>query len=261
MTMNYKSLLAHVLMAGVPRDDRTGVGTRSIFGASLMEDLRDGRLPLLTTKKMNLKPLLTELEWFLTGSTNTAYLHDRGVKLWDPWAKPDGSVGPIYGAQWRSWNGYIDQLAEAVELLKTDPTSRRILVSAWNVEDLPDMALPPCPVLFQFYAQHDELSMLVFQRSGDVFLGVPFDLAQYSILTYIVSEMVGMTPGAIKFVFGDLHLYNNHVSQAEALLERAPFESPTIELRAGTTINNFTADTVTIHNYESHGPLIGKVAI
>ena len=271
---SYLNLLNHVFHHGQPRNDRTGVGTVSVFAPPpLKVDLKGQYIPLLTTKKMNLKPLLTELEWFLRDdSDNTAYLHDRGVKLWDAWADEDGDVGPIYGHQWRRWGtGMIDQLADVVFQLKANPMSRRLLVSAWNVDDLNAMSLPPCPVMFQLYVRPNHslslagpagfVDMHVYQRSADIFLGVPFDIAQYAILLHVIAADAGYAAGALTFSYGDLHLYKNHRLPAGTQLLRQPYGMPTLELQAWTNIDNFTADRVTIRDYKHHPALTGKVAV
>ena len=257
----YLDLLKKVRHEGISRPDRTGVGTYSLFGERL--EIQLSSAPVLTTKHMNLKPLLTELAWFLKGDTTTDYLHEHDVKLWDPWADEEGSVGPIYGKQWRKWGIHqLDQLSEVVTEIELNPFSRRLVVSAWNVEDLPAMALPPCPVMFQFYVDDFAgLSCHVYQRSADIFLGLPFDLAQYGILTQLIAQQTGLYPGRLIFSFGDLHLYKNHLAQADQQLKRTPLERPGIKFKPGTTIDNFEPDSVKITNYNFHPAIHGKVAI
>lgn len=257
-------LLKKVYYNGQRRADRTGTGTWGLFAERLAIDLRFNRAPLITTKKLNLKPLLTELSWFLLGETDTDWLHQRGVTLWDPWAKADGTIGPLYGYQWRRWGGdpELDQLKEAVRLIEADPTSRRILVSAWNVSDLNEMVLPPCPVMFQFYVANGELSCHVYQRSADVFLGLPFDIAQYGILTQLVAHQTGLRPGRLVFSFGDLHLYTNHEIQARAQLSREPkLSSGIIEFDPDASIDNFSPEKLTITGYDPYPAIHGKVSV
>lgn len=254
----YLDLLRKVRHQGHPRGDRTGVGTLSLFGERLEIDL--AYAPVLTTKEIKLKPLLTELAWFLRGETTTDYLHSHAVKLWDPWADADGSVGPIYGYQWRHWGG--DQLRTIVDEIANNPMSRRLVVSAWNVADLPSMALPPCPISFQFYVDTDAgLSCHVYQRSADAFLGLPFDLAQYGILTQLIAQEVGLFPDRLIFSFGDLHIYNNHLEQVDLQLTRAPHPRPEIWISEGTTIDNFYPEAVELINYDHDPAIFGKVAV
>ncbi len=229
----YHDLLRHILHNGVRKDDRTGTGTLSVFGYQMRFDLQEG-FPLVTTKKVHLRSVIHELLWFLRGDTNIRYLHENGVTIWDEWADPAGELGPIYGKQWRSWQGAdgrtIDQIAEAVYLLKTNPDSRRIVVSAWNVADLPQMALAPCHCLFQFYAAQGRLSCQLYQRSADVFLGVPFNIASYALLTLMMAQVCDLEPGEFIHTFGDVHIYLNHLEQVQLQLSRTPRPLPTMRL-------------------------------
>ncbi len=229
----YHDLLRHILHNGVRKDDRTGTGTLSVFGYQMRFDLQEG-FPLVTTKKVHLKSVIHELLWFLRGDTNIRYLHENGVTIWDEWADPDGELGPVYGKQWRSWQGAdgrtIDQIAEAVHLLKTNPDSRRIVVSAWNVADLPQMALAPCHCLFQFYVAQGRLSCQLYQRSADVFLGVPFNIASYALLTLMMAQVCDLEPGEFIHTFGDVHIYLNHLEQVQLQLSRTPRPLPTMRL-------------------------------
>lgn len=229
----YHDLLRHILHNGVRKDDRTGTGTLSVFGYQMRFNLQEG-FPLVTTKKVHLKSVIHELLWFLRGDTNIRYLHENGVTIWDEWADPDGELGPVYGKQWRSWQGAdgrtIDQIAEAVHLLKTNPDSRRIVVSAWNVADLPQMALAPCHCLFQFYVAQGRLSCQLYQRSADVFLGVPFNIASYALLTLMMAQVCDLEPGEFIHTFGDVHIYLNHLEQVQLQLSRTPRPLPTMRL-------------------------------
>src|ERR687889_2436054 len=227
----YLELMEHVLADGVRKQDRTGTGTRSVFGHQMRFDLGEG-FPLVTTKKVHLKSIVYELLWFLRGERNARWLQERGVTIWDEWAAPDGDLGPVYGVQWRSWptpdGGHIDQIAEVVRQLKTNPDSRRMVVSAWNVAELSKMALLPCHSLFQFYVADGKLSCQLYQRSADVFLGVPFNIASYALLTMMIAQVCDLEPGDFIHTFGDLHLYSNHVDQAKEQLSRAPRPLPTM---------------------------------
>lgn len=225
----YLDLLRHIMDNGVDKADRTGTGTRSVFGYQMRFDLEKG-FPLLTTKKLHLKSIIYELLWFLKGDTNARYLQDRGVRIWNEWADPDGNLGHIYGYQWRSWpdydGGFIDQIAEAVETIKRDPDSRRIIVSAWNVADIKNMNLPPCHAFFQFYVAQGRLSLQLYQRSADTFLGVPFNIASYALLTMMVAQVCGLRPGEFVHTLGDTHIYNNHFEQVAEQLSRTPRKLP-----------------------------------
>lgn len=234
----YLDLMRQILECGHDKSDRTGTGTRSLFGYQLRVDLAQG-FPLLTTKRLHTKSIIHELLWFLAGETNTAYLTQNGVSIWDAWADAQGELGPIYGAQWRSWPNpdgeSIDQISQVVELLKTQPDSRRMIVSAWNVADLPRMALPPCHLLFQFYVANGKLSCQLYQRSADVFLGVPFNIASYALLTMMMAQVTGLQPGEFIHTFGDAHLYSNHFAQARLQLQREPQPLPQMKLNSAVT--------------------------
>lgn len=229
----YHDLLRHILDTGTRKSDRTGTGTISVFGYQMRFNLQEG-FPLVTTKKVHLKSVIHELLWFLQGDTNVRYLQENGVRIWDEWASPEGELGPVYGHQWRSWQcpdgRVVDQIAEVVKTLKTNPDSRRIIVSAWNVADLPDMALAPCHCLFQFYVADGRLSCQLYQRSADVFLGVPFNIASYALLTLMLAQACGLEPGDFVHTFGDVHIYLNHLEQVELQLSRAPRPLPQMRL-------------------------------
>lgn len=229
----YLDLLRHIKEHGTVKSDRTGTGTRSVFGYQMRFDLADG-FPLLTTKKLHLKSIIHELLWFLKGDTNVKYLQDNGVRIWNEWAGPDGDLGHIYGYQWRSWpdynGGYIDQITEAIETIKHNPDSRRIIVSAWNVADLPNMNLPPCHAFFQFYVADGRLSLQLYQRSADSFLGVPFNIASYALLLMMVAQVTGLKPGEFVHTLGDAHIYLNHLEQVDEQLSRTPRKLPAMKL-------------------------------
>ncbi len=261
----YLELLRQVLDHGVEKRDRTGVGTLSVFGAQLRCDLGLG-FPALTTKKLHLRSIIHELLWFLRGDTNVAYLREHGVAIWDEWASADGELGPIYGRQWRSWplpgGGHVDQMARLVEGLRRDPDSRRHLVSAWNVGELEAMALPPCHCLFQFYVAHGRLSCQLYQRSGDLFLGVPFNLASYALLTLMVAQVCALEPGEFVHTFGDLHLYRNHVEQAREQLQREPRPLPRLRLNPEVrSLFDFRFADVALEGYEPHPAIRAPVAV
>ncbi len=261
----YLDLLRDILDNGRPKADRTGTGTLSVFGRQTRYKLAEG-FPLLTTKKLHLKSILHELLWFLRGDTNVKYLNERGVSIWDEWADPDGNLGPIYGHQWRSWlardGSTIDQIAHVASEIRDNPDSRRLIVSAWNVGDLPQMALPPCPTLFQFYVQDRALSCQLYQRSADLFLGVPFNIASYALLTMMLAHVSNLQPGDFVHTFGDLHLYQNHVEQAKTQLERTPRPLPTVKLNPDIrSILDFEFDDVTLEHYEPHPHIRAKVAV
>jgi thymidylate synthase len=236
----YLDLMRYTLENGVQKDDRTGTGTLSIFGYQMRFNLHDS-FPLLTTKKLHLKSIIYELLWFLKGDTNVKYLQEKGVRIWNEWADPDGELGPVYGAQWRSWRSAdgrtIDQITRLIEMIKTNPDSRRLIVSAWNVGDLEKMALPPCHTLFQFYVANGRLSCQLYQRSADIFLGVPFNIASYSLLTLMVANVCGLQPGDFVHTFGDAHLYVNHLDQARIQLERQPYPCSTDEDQPGSQVD------------------------
>jgi thymidylate synthase len=261
----YHELLEYVLQRGLEKPDRTGTGTRSVFGYQMRFDLGQG-FPLVTTKKLHWKSIVYELLWFLQGGTNVRYLNDKGVSIWDEWADPQGDLGPVYGKQWRSWEGAggqsIDQMSWVLQEIRRNPQSRRLMVSAWNVADLPRMALAPCHVLFQFYVAQGRLSCQLYQRSADVFLGVPFNIASYSLLTLMVAQVSGLKPGEFVHTFGDAHLYNNHLEQARLQLAREPRPLPTVELNpAVTDLFAFNYEDIVLKGYNPHPPIPAPVAV
>jgi len=261
----YLQLVRTILEQGSPREDRTGVGTLSIFGYQMRFDLRRG-FPLLTTKKLHVRSIVTELLWFLRGETNVEFLHQHGVTIWDEWADEQGELGPIYGKQWRRWQSpsgqTIDQLAWVIEELKRNPTSRRLVVSAWNVGELNAMRLAPCHVLFQFYVDGPWISLQLYQRSADVFLGVPFNIASYSLLLAMVAQVCELRPAEFIHTLGDAHLYRNHLQQARLQLERVPFDPPTLWLNPEVrSIDAFTHDDIAFVNYQAHPHIKAEVAV
>lgn len=262
----YLDLLRELAEQGIPRSDRTGVGTLSLFGRQIRFDLA-AEFPLLTTKKIHFRSVAHELLWFLSGDDNVRYLHDNGVSIWDEWADPaTGGLGPIYGTQWRSWAGpdgeAIDQLGRVVEEIRADPQSRRLVVSAWNVADLPKMALPPCHVLFQFYVAEGKLSLSLYQRSADIFLGVPFNIASYSLLLLMVAQVTDLGPGELVHTFGDVHLYYNHLEQARLQLSRPPRPLPRLEIAGGhADLDSFTYDDFKLVDYHPHPAIAAPVAV
>lgn len=261
----YLDLLRDVLENGAEKSDRTGTGTRSLFGRQMRFDLADG-FPLVTTKKLHTKSILHELLWFLRGETNIAYLKKNGVSIWDEWADADGNLGPVYGKQWRSWIGAdgttIDQIAWLIEEIKRNPDSRRLVVSAWNVADLPKMALAPCHCLFQFHVADRRLSCQLYQRSADVFLGVPFNIASYALLTHLIAHVCDLAPGDFVHSFGDVHLYNNHVEQARTQLAREPLPRPRLSLNPDVkSIFDFRFEDIAIDGYQSHAAIKAPVAV
>lgn len=260
----YEDLLREVLTHGTPKADRTGTGTRSVFGAQLRYHLDDG-FPLITTKRVHVKSIVYELLWFLQGNTNVRWLQEHGVSIWDEWADENGDLGPVYGAQWRSWptptGETLDQISAALELLRTDPDSRRNIVSAWNVSELPKMALYPCHTLFQFYVADNKLSCQLYQRSADLFLGVPFNIASYSPLTHMMAQQAGLGVGDFIWTGGDCHIYNNHVEQVTEQLSRDPLPYPTLELRQADSIFDYQYEDIQIVGYQHHPAIKAPVAV
>lgn len=261
----YLNLLRHILDHGVEKADRTGTGTRSCFGYQMRFDLQQG-FPLVTTKKVHLKSIIYELLWFLRGETNIAWLKEQGVSIWDEWANEQGELGPVYGKQWRSWEGrdgrVVDQVSDLIAQIKKNPDSRRLIISAWNVADLPDMALMPCHTLFQFYVAEGKLSCQLYQRSADVFLGVPFNIASYALLTMMIAQVCDLEPGEFIHTFGDVHIYNNHLEQVALQLSRTPYPLPTMKLNpAIKNIFDFSYADFTLENYQSHPAIKAPVAV
>ena len=261
----YLQLLQHILDNGTEKTDRTGTGTRSCFGYQMRFDLQKG-FPMVTTKKLHVKSIFYELLWFLKGDTNIKYLKENGVSIWDEWANEAGELGPVYGEQWRSWKGadgvVVDQITQLIEQIKKTPDSRRLIVSAWNVAELPKMALMPCLTLFQFYVADGKLSCQLYQRSADVFLGVPFNIASYALLTMMIAQVCDLECGDFVHSFGDVHLYNNHIEQAKLQLSRTPFELPTLKINpAVKDIFGFDFSDFTIENYQCHPGIKAPVAI
>ena len=261
----YHTLMRHILDHGTVKGDRTGTGTRSVFGYQMRFDLRES-FPLVTTKKLHLRSIIHELLWFLQGSTDVAYLKEHKVRIWDEWANEEGDLGPIYGYQWRSWptpdGQYIDQITQLVEQIKSNPNSRRLIVSAWNVADIPRMALPPCHALFQFYVADGRLSCQLYQRSADVFLGVPFNIASYALLTLMIAQVCDLRPGEFIHTFGDVHLYSNHVEQAGLQLTREPRPLPQMQLNPEVTdLLGFVYDDFRLENYDPHPHIKAEVAV
>jgi len=261
----YLELLNYVLTSGTDKTDRTGVGTRSVFGHQMRFDLADG-FPLVTTKKLHLPSIIHELLWFLRGDTNIGYLKEHGVRIWDEWADENGDLGPVYGSQWRSWpcpdGTTIDQISQVIDQIKTTPDSRRLIVSAWNVAEIPRMKLPPCHCFFQFYVANGTLSCQLYQRSADIFLGVPFNIASYSFLLMMVAQVTGLKPGQFVHTLGDAHLYLNHLQQAEKQLGREPRSLPTVTLNESIkNIFDFTYEDFTIHNYDPLPGIKAPIAV
>jgi thymidylate synthase len=260
----YLNLLSEILDKGNIKQDRTGTGTKGIFGYQMRFDLSKG-FPLLTTKKLHTKSIFYELLWFLKGDTNIKYLHDNKVTIWDEWADSNGDLGPIYGHQWRHWdteNGYIDQIANIINEIKTNPTSRRLIVNAWNVAQIDKMALPPCHCMFQFYVANNKLSLQLYQRSADVFLGVPFNIASYALLLSMVAQVTGLGCGDFVHTLGDAHLYLNHLEQAKLQLTRTPYPLPTLSLNPNVKdINDFTFEDIKIENYQSHPHIKADISV
>jgi thymidylate synthase len=261
----YLDLLRHVLEHGADKSDRTGTGTKSVFGWQMRFDLAEG-FPLVTTKKLHLRSIVHELIWFLRGETNTKYLRDNGVTIWDEWADAEGELGPVYGRQWRSWScpdgRTVDQIAWVVDEIRRNPDSRRLIVSAWNVADLPKMALMPCHTMFQFYVAGGKLSCQLYQRSGDIFLGVPFNIASYALLTHMVAQATNLEPGDFVHTLGDAHLYSNHFEQAREQLSRSPRALPKLVLNPDVrSLFDFTYDDIAVAGYEPHAAIRAPVAV
>ncbi len=261
----YEDFMRHVFDHGVVKTDRTGTGTRSVFGHQLRFDLAEG-FPLVTTKKLHTRSIIHELLWFLRGESNVRYLHENNVTIWDEWARADGDLGPVYGVQWRSWptpeGGHIDQIAQVVEQIKQNPDSRRLIVSAWNVSDIPKMALPPCHLLFQFYVADGRLSCQLYQRSCDIFLGVPFNIASYALLTHMVAQQCDLAVGDFIWTGGDCHIYSNHVDQVREQLSRAPRAYPTLVIRRRpATLFDYTFDDFGFDGYDPHPAIKAPVAV
>ncbi len=261
----YLDLMKHVLDNGTQKHDRTGTGTLSTFGYQMRFNLQDG-FPLVTTKKLHLKSIIHELIWFLKGDTNIAYLKEHGIRIWDEWADEQGNLGPVYGYQWRAWpkpgGGHIDQISQVVNQIKNNPDSRRIMVSAWNVADVEHMALPPCHSLFQFYVADGKLSCQLYQRSADIFLGVPFNIASYALLTMMMAQVCNLQPGDFVHTFGDAHLYNNHIEQANLQLSREPRALPTMKINPDVKdIFQFKFEDFTLENYDPWPHIKGAVAV
>jgi thymidylate synthase len=261
----YEDFMRHVHTHGVAKSDRTGTGTKSVFGHQMRFDLREG-FPLVTTKKVHLKSIILELLWFLRGDGNAKWLQERGVTIWDEWARPDGDLGPVYGVQWRSWptpdGGHIDQIAEVVKQLRSNPDSRRIIVSAWNVAELPKMALMPCHAFFQFYVADGKLSCQLYQRSADIFLGVPFNIASYALLTHMLAQQCDLDVGDFIWTGGDCHIYDNHVEQVELQLSRTPHPYPLLNIkRRPESIFDYAYEDFEVLEYQHHAPIKAPVAV
>lgn len=260
----YEDLLRHVLERGTPKADRTGTGTRSIFGHQLRYDLAES-FPLITTKRVHMKSIAYELLWFLRGDSNVSWLREHGVTIWDEWADAKGELGPVYGVQWRSWptpdGTHIDQIAQVLHTLRTDPDSRRMIVSAWNVADLDKMALAPCHAFFQFYVADGKLSCQLYQRSADLFLGVPFNIASYALLTLMVAQQTELEPGEFIWTGGDVHIYDNHVDQVREQLTREPYPFPTLHLRPATSLFDYAYEDIELSDYKHHPGIKAPVAV
>ena len=260
----YEDLLRHVMAHGASRPDRTGTGSRSVFGHQMRFDLSAG-FPLITTKKVHFRSVAYELLWFLRGDSNVRWLQEHGVTIWDEWAAPDGDLGPVYGVQWRSWptptGEHIDQISQLLDTLRSDPTSRRLIVSAWNVGEIAKMALPPCHLLFQFYVAEGRLSCQLYQRSADLFLGVPFNIASYALLTHMVAQQVGLEPGDFVWTGGDCHIYDNHVEQVREQLSRRAYPFPRLKLRQAPSLFDYDFDDIEVVDYQHHPALRAPVAV
>lgn len=261
----YLDLMSHVLEKGAKKEDRTGTGTRSVFGYQMRFDLTEG-FPLLTTKKLHLKSIINELLWFLTGDTNIKYLREHGVNIWNEWADASGELGPVYGAQWRSWKTSdgcaVDQISQVIDQIRRNPDSRRLIVSAWNVGEIPKMALPPCHLLFQFYVADGKLSCQMYQRSADIFLGLPFNIASYALLTMMVAQVCDLEPGEFIITLGDAHLYSNHFEQARLQLSREPLRLPRMKINPSVrSIFEFRYEDFELAGYEAHPHIKAEVAV
>ncbi|AOX67447.1 thymidylate synthase [Curtobacterium sp. BH-2-1-1] len=260
----YEDLLRRVLTEGTPKGDRTGTGTRSLFGAQLRYDLSKG-FPLVTTKRVHFKSVAYELLWFLRGDGNARWLQEHGVRIWNEWADEDGDLGPVYGVQWRSWptpsGEHVDQIAQVIEQITTNPDSRRLIVSAWNVADIPEMALAPCHAFFQFYVNDGKLSCQLYQRSADMFLGVPFNIASYALLTHMIAAQTGLEVGEFVWTGGDCHIYDNHVEQVEEQLSRTAYALPTLELAPRGSIDDYEYADFTVVGYHHHPAITAAVAV
>jgi thymidylate synthase len=260
----YEDLLRHVLDTGTPKPDRTGTGARSIFGHQMRFDLAQG-FPLVTTKRVHFRSIAYELLWFLRGDRNVSWLQEHGVTIWDEWAAPDGDLGPVYGVQWRAWptpdGRHVDQISNVLETLRTDPNSRRLVVSAWNVGEIPQMALPPCHALFQFYVADGRLSCQLYQRSADLFLGVPFNIASYSLLTHMVAQQVGLDVGDFVWTGGDCHIYDNHVDQVREQLSREVYPFPQLRVRPAPSLFEYAYEDFEVAGYQHHPALKAPVAV
>lgn len=260
----YEDLLRDVFEHGEHKDDRTGTGTRSVFGRQIRYDLSQG-FPLLTTKRVHLKSIVGELLWFLRGESNTSWLTENGITIWDEWADEQGELGPVYGVQWRSWptpsGEHIDQISQVIEQIRSSPDSRRLIVSAWNVADIPNMALAPCHAFFQFYVADGKLSCQLYQRSADMFLGVPFNIASYALLTHMVAQQTGLEVGDFVWTGGDCHIYDNHVEQVQTQLSREPYPFPTLVLNQAASIFDYTLDDVVVEGYQHHPGIKAPVAV
>lgn len=261
----YEAFMRHVFEHGVQKTDRTGTGTKSVFGYQMRFNLQQG-FPLVTTKKLHTKSIIVELLWFLRGDNNVKWLQERGVTIWDEWARADGSLGPVYGVQWRSWptpdGGYIDQITQVIDAIKNNPDSRRLIVSAWNVADIPHMALPPCHAFFQFYVANGRLSCQLYQRSADIFLGVPFNIASYALLTHMVAHQCGLDVGDFIWTGGDCHIYSNHFEQVALQLSRTPFPYPRLSLRRKPpSLFDYEYEDFEINDYQHHPAIKAPVAV
>ena len=264
MNSSYEDLLRDVYAHGEHKDDRTGTGTRSVFGRQIRFDLAQG-FPLITTKRVHLKSVVGELLWFLRGESNVAWLRENGVTIWDEWADEAGELGPVYGVQWRSWPApsgeHIDQISQLIEQIRSNPDSRRLIVSAWNVADIPNMALAPCHAFFQFYVADGKLSCQLYQRSADMFLGVPFNIASYALLTHMIAQQTGLEVGDFVWTGGDCHIYDNHIEQVETQLSREPYPFPTLVLNKAASIFDYSLDDVAVDGYEHHPGIKAPVAV